>query len=62
MTWRRVVEIVEVKHGRAGDYRSMVRLTVAAEKHTRAVTGTLLSESKVNVATFHLAATPPATW
>jgi len=33
--------MAEVKHERAGDYHSMIRLTVTAEKYTRAVTGTL---------------------
>jgi D-3-phosphoglycerate dehydrogenase len=37
----RGVEMAEVKHERASDYHSMVRLTVTTEKYTRAVTGTL---------------------
>ncbi len=37
----RGVEMAEVKHERAGDYHSMIRLTVTTEKYTRAVTGTL---------------------
>jgi D-3-phosphoglycerate dehydrogenase len=97
----RGVEVAEVKHERAGDYHSMIRLTVTAEKYTRAVTGTLfggkhprivdikgieieaefaphmlyitnddkpgfigrlgtlLGESKVNIATFHLGRDAP---
>src|SRR5467141_3163770 len=33
----RGVEMAEVKHERAGDYHSMIRLTVTTEKYTRAV-------------------------
>jgi D-3-phosphoglycerate dehydrogenase len=97
----RGIEMAEVKHERAGDYHSMIRLTVTAEKYTRAVTGTLfggkhprivdikgieieaefaphmlyitnddkpgfigrlgtlLGESKVNIATFHLGRDAP---
>jgi D-3-phosphoglycerate dehydrogenase / 2-oxoglutarate reductase len=33
--------MAEVKHERAGDYHSMIRLTVTADKYTRSVTGTL---------------------
>jgi D-3-phosphoglycerate dehydrogenase / 2-oxoglutarate reductase len=58
--------MAEVKHERAGDYHSMMRLTVTAEKCTRAVTGTprtcsttLLDESEVNIATFHLGRDAP---
>ena len=93
--------MAEVKHERAGDYHSMIRLAVTAEKYTRAVTGTLfggkhprivdikgieieaefaphmlyitnddkpgfigrlgtlLGESKVNIATFHLGRDAP---
>ena len=97
----RGIEVAEVKHERAGDYHSMIRLTVTTEKYTRAVTGTLfggkhprivdikgieieaefaphmlyitnddkpgfigrlgtlLGESKVNIATFHLGRDAP---
>ena len=37
----RGIEVAEVKHERASDYNSMIRLTVTTEKYTRAVTGTL---------------------
>ena len=97
----RGIEMAEVKHERASDYHSMIRLTVTAEKYTRSVTGTLfggkhprivdikgieieaefaphmlyitnddkpgfigrlgtlLGESKVNIATFHLGRDAP---
>ena len=37
----RGVEMAEVKHERASDYQSMIRLTVTTDKYTRSVTGTL---------------------
>jgi D-3-phosphoglycerate dehydrogenase len=30
ITWQRGVEMAEVKHERAGDYHSMIRLTVSS--------------------------------
>jgi D-3-phosphoglycerate dehydrogenase / 2-oxoglutarate reductase len=37
----RGIEVAEVKHERASDYNSMIRLTVTTDHYTRAVTGTL---------------------
>ena len=37
----RGIEVAEVKHERASDYNSMIRLTVTTDQYTRAVTGTL---------------------
>ena len=97
----RGIEVAEVKHERASDYHSMIRISVTTKEYTRSVTGTLfggkhprivdikgieieaefaphmlyitnddkpgfigrlgtlLGESKVNIATFHLGRDKP---
>jgi D-3-phosphoglycerate dehydrogenase len=97
----RGIEVAEVKHERDSDYNSMIRISVATDKYTRSITGTLfggkhprivdikgieieaefaphmlyitnddkpgfigrlgtlLGESKVNIATFHLGRDKP---
>ncbi|HWA48018.1 MAG TPA: phosphoglycerate dehydrogenase [Dongiaceae bacterium] len=42
----RDIEVSEVKHEREGDYHTLVRLTVATEKFTRDIAGTLFAEKR----------------
>jgi len=41
--------MAEVKHERASDYHSMIRLTVTSEKFTRSVTGTLFGGARPRI-------------
>ena len=40
------IEVSEAVHDRVGDYQSLVRITVATDNQTRAVTGTLIGNGK----------------
>jgi D-3-phosphoglycerate dehydrogenase len=45
----RNIEVSEVKHSRAGDYQTLITLTVTTEQRTRSVAGTLFADNQPRV-------------
>ena len=49
MASERVIELSEVRTERAGDYQTLIRLTVVTNKQARSVTGTLFGGNRPRV-------------
>ena len=46
---QRNIDVSEIKHDRAGDYQTLIRLTVTSERRSRSVAGTLMHDKKPRI-------------
>lgn len=46
---QRNIDVSEIKHDRAGDYQTLIRLTVTSERRRRSVAGTLMHDKKPRI-------------